>query len=360
MISSLRTLAFLLITGLCSPVLRGWALSPPPAGPVAANANANLRAKPSVDSEILLTATKGDTFRRIGATSLPKATEDEPREWVTVVAPAGTRVWIFAELIDPATRTVRVPKANLRAGPGRNYSDVGQLSRGAVIQELRSADGWIQIAAPEGSVMAHIAANLVQPAPAPSTPPPAYTAASTPPRQTTPLPPNPTRLPTTTGRSIPADPVVRPQPIDPTPRAASIPSQPVVTATEFPVELEFIPTPAPVQPTAQPTPPSPRPSLPESQLTTPVQPDLQYTTLPRQVLRQGVVKLSLDPHSPGAYQLDSFRKGEGMLAFLYAESPDINLADWHRKHVLVTGEEYINPRWPKYPVIKVTAIDLSY
>ena len=354
MISRLRVLA--LLTFLASLVLtgRGLALSPKPPGRVVANANANLRAQPTINSEILATARTGDSFQQIGSTTLPKATEDEPRTWVTVAAPAGTRVWILADLVDPATKAVRVPKANLRAGPGRNYSNVGYLISGAVIEELRSADGWIQIASPEGAVIGHIAANLVQPESAALATQPVQSAPLRPP---TPLPPNPSPLPTTTGRSLPPAPVITPQPLVP----RSLP--PAVAVVPPPDEPELTPAPAPV-PLPRPVVPRPAPpipvTLPSEQTTTSVQPDLEYTPLPRQVIRQGVVKMALDPHAPSNYQLESFRRGEGFIAFLHSDSEDLKMADWHRKQVVVSGEEYIDPRWPRHPVIHVKSIDLAY
>ncbi len=103
-----------------------------------------------------------------------------------------------------------------------------------------------------------------------------------------------------------------------------------------------------------------RANLPSEQPSIPSQPNLEYTPLPRQVIRQGVVKMALDPHAPSNYQLDSFRRGEGFIAFLHADPDTIKIADWHRKQVVVSGEEFIDPRWPRHPVIQVKSIDLAY
>jgi hypothetical protein len=363
MIFRLRVIALFACLISFLPSGRSLALTVPPPDRVVTTANANLRAKPTINGEILATARAGASFKQIGSTTLPKAVDDEPRTWITVLAPAGTRVWILADLVDPATKAVRVPKANLRAGPGRNYSNVGALMRGTVIEELRAADGWIQIASPEGAVIGHIAADLVQPeSPAPSTRqvliPPS-------PRQT-PLPPNPGPLPTSTGRRLPPTPVVTPQPLAPNPLP------PAVALVPPPVQPEPAEPSEPSEPISEPVPvlqPPVRLSQSEtlvpavsafSPASGPVQPSLEYTALPRQVIRQGVVKMALDPHAPANYQLDSFRKGEGFIAFIHSDSDDLKIADWHRKQVVVVGEEYIDPRWPKHPVIQVKSIDLAY
>jgi hypothetical protein len=77
-------------------------------------------------------------------------------------------------------------------------------------------------------------------------------------------------------------------------------------------------------------------------------------------MREGVVAVALTPQAPGNYQLDNFRKREGMIAFLYTDDPEIKLASWRWRRVLITGEEYVDARWPKSAVIKVTAIQPAY
>jgi hypothetical protein len=59
-------------------------------------------------------------------------------------------------------------------------------------------------------------------------------------------------------------------------------------------------------------------------------------------------------------ELDNFRKREGMIAFLYTDDPEIKLSSWRWRRVLITGEEYVDARWPKSAVIKVTAIQPAY
>lgn len=344
-----------LLLGLLSPTT-ALSLSPKPLEPVVTLANANLRAKPSLNSEILISLKKGQQIRQIGSATDPKAPSDEPKEWVEVAAPAGTKVWIFAALVDPTSKTVRSAKVNLRAGPGRNYSEVGYVLRGTAIQELRSADGWIQIAAPEGTVVGYIAQDLVKAAPdavVAKTPP-----VSTP-RQPVPLPTEGARPRLEAGRSIPEEANVVRQAADPAPAPTRIIQPAIVPTVETaPTTTAEAVAEAPVA--ALPVETSPAPLQTSPEVTTSAQPEIVHTDKPRQVIREGVVGVAMSPQAPGDYQLNNFRKGEGMIGFLATDNPEIKLSSWRWRRVLITGEEYLDVRWPKSPLIKVTSIQPAY
>lgn len=366
-------LAFLLAAFL--PVLSAWALSPKPPGPIVTTGSANLRAKPSMSAEILVSLKKGQELLQVGTAEDPKAPADEPKEWVEVAAPAGTKVWIFAALVDSNSKTVRAKKANLRAGPGRNYAEVGYLVEGAVVQELRAADGWLQIAAPEGAVVGYIAKSLIRSAPEgvaskpeakPTAPAPVTTRTVPPARRPVPLPESVNREQTLAARSIPADPTVESRPLNSIP-ASRIQPAPTRVAQQIPEavtpEPVLEPTPATLPPpatiaTATPAEVIPAPAPATASI--PSQPTIVHVERPRQVIREGVVAVALTPQAPGNYQLDNFRKREGMIAFLYTDDPEIKLASWRWRRVLITGEEYVDARWPKSAVIKVTAIQPAY
>ena len=185
--SRITAIVALLLLALL-PSLMALDIQPKPPGPVITTGNANLRAKPSMSAEILVSLKKDAVLVARGESMDPKAPADEPREWVEVTAPAGAKVWVFAALVDPATKTIRPAKANLRAGPGRNYAEVGHALQGTVVQELRSSDGWIQIAAPEGSVIGYIAKSLTKPAPEKTTVPPVVIPPAVKPPRTTRVP----------------------------------------------------------------------------------------------------------------------------------------------------------------------------
>ena len=78
----------------------------------------------------------------------------------------------------------------------------------------------------------------------------------------------------------------------------------------------------------------------------------------RYVCREGIVKYTLSPKAPGAYQLVDPDTGD-RLAFLYPGKPSIRIAPFHKQRVIVEGDEYREPRWPNDTVIFVRRIRLA-
>jgi len=370
--SRITAIVSLLLLALL-PSLMALDIQPKPPGPVITTGNANLRAKPSMSAEILVSLKKDAVLVARGESMDPKAPADEPSEWVEVTAPTGAKVWVFAALVDPATKTIRPAKANLRAGPGRNYAEVGHALQGTVVQELRSSDGWIQIAAPEGSVVGYIAKSLTKPAPEkttvppvvipPAVKPPASTtspalATTSPSRRPVPLPAGSGKPSISPGRSIPIEKEAVSLPLTQLTTASPAPSPlPAETVAPAQPEPSPIPEPAPAIPATEPTVAT---STPEPTVTVPAQPEITHTDKPRVVIREGIVGLATSPQAPGDYQLNNFRKGEGMIGFLHTDNPEIKISSWRWRRVLVTGEEYIDARWPKSALTKVTAIQPAY
>lgn len=340
--------------------------------------NANLRAQPTLDAEILASLKKGESHegspKRV---TNPKATSDEPAEWVELVAPPSAKVWIAAGLVDLATKKVRVEKAHLRAGPGTNFSEVGHVPKGTELDVSTRLDGWIRIAAPAGAVRGYVAAELTKPADGTVAPVAAATnaplARMKPPaaglpaaRGQAPLPTNASRPVVTAGRALPPFPSVAGRPLvvpppPPLPPVAAKPAEPA--RAEGPVE-SVAPSPVPttpVPPAAANAAPdaiaTPEPSIPVASGSGRQAEIVFLNEKPRPVMRQGVVALSLSPQAPGRFQLDSFRRGEGAMAFLITENPEIDLEKWHTKHVVIQGEEYRDARWRTRSVIKVRSIE---
>lgn len=365
--------------------------------------NANLRAKPSMDAEILASLKKGDVFeaspRKVPAV---KATSDEPTEWVEISAPASARVWIAAGLVDAATRTVKAERAHLRAGPGTNFAEVGHVPKGTVVDVATRLEGWIRIAAPPGAVMGYVSAGLTRPetgdvsagaaaggdaktsAPPkqppmarmvpPSgfrPPPPPLPSSRTGP---TPLPPNASRPMVGAGRVVPPGstvagrPLLVPQPVPAVPVPVAEATSPSV-APSLPAPALGLPTeaarPVPVDASAASVPPGvSAPVAAEPTIPAPSESGRQAEIVflnekPRPVVRQGVVALAVSPQAPGRYQLDSFRRGEGTLGFLISDDATFDFEKWRSKQVVIQGEEYRDARWRTRSVIKVKSIEAA-
>ncbi len=360
----LMTVSFRAFSLQLAALLAALTLQANAAGTIKAD-RTNVRAKPAFDGEVLATLNKGEVVEVLD--QVPGTGSDgAPRPWAKIALPKQAPVWVYGPLVDPKTRTVKSKVLNLRAGPGRNYSELGELSQGATVTVLREVDGWLLIEPPP-STFGFVSANLidVQTLATPATPAPAPAPAA----QIAP----PVPKPVAETRPATFQPQRQPQPViaEPAPQPAT--AAPVSVASN-------VVKPAPI---AAPTTPSAVTSAPEVQADPgtnapakprkfrPYQPPLHSVpadkefmatgsgdvTTPREVLREGTVGRAWSVQAPGYHELGSLTK-EGTIDFLISETPDIDLTKYRGHHVLVSGEEWRDSRW-KTPLLKVKSIQLA-
>ncbi len=101
--------------------------------------NVNLRARAIMTSEVV---------GQVSAGAVLEVRVVEP-EWIEVVPPTNVDLWVHSELVkDGFASSDRI---KVRAGPGINYSSVGQLSKNDRV-EVRGLKGdWVRIAPPPDS-----------------------------------------------------------------------------------------------------------------------------------------------------------------------------------------------------------------
>lgn len=379
-----------------------WTLAGAAQPPVRAMVRAdrtNLRAQPSMHSEILASLMRGDVVEVLGE-MVPAGHKES---WSRIELPPSVTVWTYSPGVDKSGQ-VKSSKLNFRVGPGRNYSVLGSLQKGDKVVIIREFDGWAQIAPPDGAV-AYVASHLLaSPAEFAAGQPP---VAAVPPQQrptesrTVSRPPPPVEAPAI------ATPVQAPPPIAPV--SVSIPPQnPVPSPSERetspvaaipPAPRNDPPAPAIQAPATTPevaqvppmTSPSisspdaiagaaesaPKPHLPvgspkartarEHTMRT-IYPVLMTDpdpgrpkpgeTLPepRRVVREGIVQKTISIQAPTDYELRNGFYEEGLINYLYLE-PQADLKKFLGKRVRVEGEEYLDSRW-RTPVVKAQSVEL--
>ena len=91
-------------------------------------------------------------------TAVAQLTKDNPvkitavsKEWLEIVPPENSRVWVSARLVKNGKLAGNV---NLRSGPGTGYEAVGLGRRGAAVKVFgkATASGWVQIGTLPGVV----------------------------------------------------------------------------------------------------------------------------------------------------------------------------------------------------------------
>lgn len=319
-----------------------------------------VRALPSAKAERLRgNLKKGDIVRVQATVEDPKATGTEPRQWARIDMPAKFPVWVAAELVDAKTGVVKSDLANLRGGPGKNYSRVGQLTKGSKVTQVRIQEGWMQIEPPPSAV-AYIASDLLAKEGAPNAV--ASSKPAPPARATAPAPvqaplaersqpkwitsPNP-------GRPIDPAAVQETRPARTAPPEAA---QPVVSpAAPSPVpSAPVVSQPAPVVPTAPPPTLAPAPTRTFTLLSS-----TNWIETKRKVTREGYIVPSANPKAPSGYCLLSKSRDEGLMNYVYTEDPHINLKQFLNRSVTIVGEEWIDPRFRATPILIPDSLSLE-
>jgi SH3-like domain-containing protein len=358
----------------------------------------NVRAKPSLDAEILVSLSKGQEVEVLGEWTSPGSKET----WSRIVMPSAVPVWVYAPLVDAKAGTVRAKELNYRAGPGRNYSVLGLLKKGAPIQVIREFDGWVQIKPPAQAV-AFVASRLLTsetdatPMAAartrtpPPTPAPAITSQPTPtptpaPLRRAPVPTRPaeTAPPTSSFDATPIPALAQPDnrptpprsrtedPIVATPVPEPSPVVPAATpeATEATPVATTEPAASPVSTTVPPTrklplgspryrstlPPTPSQNVVISSALGRTQTVIDELDKPRFVVREGIVHPTVSIQAPTDYELRDGFYAEGNINYLMPQ-PNSTLEAFSGKRVSVSGFEYRDVRW-RTPVLKVEDIEL--
>lgn len=101
--------------------------------------NTNLRAKPALNVEVVGQVSAG---QELIARSIDV-------EWIEVAAPTNIDFWVLGDYLKDGVVVCR-QAVNVRAGPGINFSIVGQLANGSKVDGRGNLKEWIKIAPPDG------------------------------------------------------------------------------------------------------------------------------------------------------------------------------------------------------------------
>ena len=302
-----------------------------------AGSNINVRAQATVASEIVTRLHRGEPVMVQEIVTLKTTLYAEPAQWAKIAFPPNAHVFINTGYINRVSKTVSATRINLRAGPGENYTIVGRLPRGAGFTEITTKGAWMEIEPPSGAVAFVAAEYLSQAAPAviaeAPVAPPTITSAE----------PAPAPI-------MPAETAVASAPVEPPPAAApALISTPVPEPMAIPAAAPIPdPTPTPLPAPAAAAPPVPAPKS---------QPETGPLTK-RIVQREGKVRYTTSIQAPSEVALNDLYEDRTM-DYLVSPTPELKLKRYHDRHVLVTGEEALDSRWPNTPILIVHRILLA-
>jgi uncharacterized protein YgiM (DUF1202 family) len=308
----------------------------------------DVRGQGSFAGEVITHVKKGESVTVLEEITLGHLRPNEPGQWSRIVMPSNAPVWVDADFIDPETKAVRVKKVNVRGGPGENYSVVARLDKGTVVKEIRKKEGWLEIETPTNA-FAFVASEYLD-KPAAATPAPVAAAAPPP---GAPPPPAPAPAP----RPAAQTPVVVNVPAE----TAPVPAKPAATAPAGPVapaptaasqadqELAALRRATPAEPLVAPTAPAAAPAA--------TQPEPAKQEPPRTVTREGFVHRAYNIQAPAGYELHDIKTGE-LIEYLQPAPGQKKFKIFVGTRVRITGSEFLDPCWPRTPVLRVQTVDL--
>jgi hypothetical protein len=319
---------------------------------VVKQSNVNVRGQPSLAGEVITQLQQGEKVVVLEEVPATKPKTNEPARWARIQMPAKTPVWVYGPFVDTSSKSVKVPRLNLRAGPGENFSVVGRLARGTTINEIRRVEDWIEIDTPAGAY-AFVAADLLTTGEEVVTLAPNSTPPSTPKTDPAVLLP----APAAPGHSNPLaesiPPIQLPGKLEPTPSVASTSAPNAFTPAPAGEIGRLEPSPSATIGAAAPAVLAPSGSAAPATSTAARSDETER----RIVRREGLVRSTVSIQAPTYYELLS-PENRKTINYLHTDRLNLNLKDYRGRRIVVTGEEAIDPRWPKTPVIEVETLEL--
>ena len=310
------------------------------------------RGRATIFSELVFQFQKGEALNILEEITLDNPKAGEPRRWYRVQVPIDAGLWVHGDFLHPATTiqglnaqnqpiklnvaSIKANVLNVRGGTGEEFPILSKLPRDAQVVLTGASKGkWREVLAPENASV-YVAAQFItrqkitsgvvevpQPAvPAPAVIPPATNPA---------LPVQPAQ-PTTnvTPKQIKDNSSAK----KPDLPAASKPTAPTSTPEVKPVQTTKV---NPVLPTPAATKPS-------------------GNTPARIVHREGIIRRTLDIQSPSGYVLEHLDSGKKINYLVLDEGAPLKLKWFLGEKVSVSGEEAMDVRKSKTPVLLVNTL----
>lgn len=291
----------------------------------------NVRGVAGLVGEVITQLSKGESVTVLEPVVV-KASKGDPTNWFKIALPANTPLWVNAAFV-ATNNTVSAKKLNVRGGPGENFSVVARLEKGAELKVLRHEGDWLEVQAPTGAV-AYVVASFIELSPKP-------TVSETPAKA----------VPVVVSEAK-ATPVAE---IKPEPAVVVAQDRKPETEASKPPVAPAIPPATPVLAPAVPNPPA-VPATAVAVSSAPVASD-GVPAVARKVFREGIVRRDLHVNTPSYFNLEDRYSGE-KIAFLIANEEKFELWRYIGSRVILGGEEFLDDRWKRTPIIKIETLDL--
>ena len=120
----------------------------------------NVRTQPNILSEVVSQVNTGDKVQVLETIIHENPIPGNPREWYRIGIPEGAVLWVAGDYVDATNHTVTASRLNVRAGPSESYTIVARLNRGDKVERIKESGGWISIK-PPAAAFAYVATSLI-------------------------------------------------------------------------------------------------------------------------------------------------------------------------------------------------------
>jgi uncharacterized protein YgiM (DUF1202 family) len=281
--------------------------------------NVNVRAKATINSEVITQVQDGDEVFVEQVILRPEAQGKDPARWAQITYPTSASAWVHSLYVDAETGAVKPRKLNVRAGPGENYTVVGELRSGDTVAQLGVKGDWLLVQPPEGTT-AYIAAKLLRQEP------------------------------------VVEEVLVADTEVVETNDLELIEGQPAVTESNEVAAVE-----QGVDSVEDPEGSEESTDLAQLPEVAPILEAIPADPLPpRIVSREGIVRTYTQPHAPSHYRLVSADNGR-LINYLYTTSTNLDLGRYVGLHIIASGEESLDERWntPVLTLKKIVLVDFE-
>ena len=319
------------------------------------------RGKATIFSELVFQFQKDEALNILEEITLDNPKAGEPRKWYRVQVPIDAGLWVHGDFLHAATTiqglnaqnqpiklnvaSIKANVLNVRGGAGEQFPILSKLPREAQVVLTGASKGkWREVLAPENASV-YVAAQFVTrqkitsgvvEVPQPAIPTPAVTPPSTNPA----LPVQPTQ---------PATNVTPDQIKDASSNKKSdLPAANKPTAPTSTPEVKPVVTTPEVKPVVT---TKVNPVLPTSAATKP-----NSNTPARIIHREGIIRRTLDIQSPSGYVLEHLDSGKKINYLVLDEAAPLKLKWFLGKKVSVSGEEAMDVRKSKTPVLLINTL----
>ena len=311
----------------------------------------NVRGIAKLTSEVVAQLHTGEIVTIFETVSEIVDDPSKPIHWTKIQLPKDGSAWISERYVDKDNGTVLPNRLNVRGGPSEAYNVLGRVEHGTKVEVLEYKDGWVSIVPPTG-IYGYVSSEYLQIKATGETPTPFAIA--------TPIIDDVDDEIGLPAALVAAEEVEQSAFEDNVRATEPAPLDEVNLDDEAAIETEVYFTEVTEVPPGDTLIIAPIGDAEVQTFDSPVvAPNMEPLNdeKPRRIVRrEGIVGGTFSIQAPSFFRLKNLENGRTM-NYITTSDLTLNLEDIKGRHVILRGEEFIDKRWPKMPVLRIERIE---